>query len=98
MGQKLNRYDGRQGPNEFLLTFWCPGCKAEHPYSIPRWTWNGDMEKPTFMPSLLCNKDDPKSRCHFFVREGRIEYYGDCHHELAGKTIDLPDMPEDLVI
>lgn len=98
MGQKLNRYNSSKGSDEFTLTFWCPGCKREHPYSIPRWQWNGDMEKPTFTPSLLCNKDDPQTRCHLFVREGRIEYCADCHHELAGKTIDLPDMPEDLVI
>lgn len=37
-------------------------------------------------------------RCHTFVgcngaAPGQIIYLGDCTHELAGKTIDLPPMP-----
>lgn len=27
--------------------------------------------------------------CHSFVRDGRIEFLGDCTHELAGKTVPL---------
>lgn len=33
----------------------------------------------------------PKSVCHSFVRDGQIQYLGDCTHEYAGKTVDLPD-------
>jgi hypothetical protein len=29
--------------------------------------------------------------CHSFVRGGRIEFLADCTHELAGRTVDLPD-------
>lgn len=29
--------------------------------------------------------------CHSFVRDGRIEFLGDCTHKLAGQTVDLPD-------
>ena len=28
--------------------------------------------------------------CHSFVRDGRIEFLGDCTHSLAGQTVDLP--------
>ncbi|MFP4141499.1 MAG: DUF6527 family protein [Phycisphaerae bacterium] len=38
--------------------------------------------------------DDPGPTCrvcHSFVREGRIQFLGDCTHELAGQTVDLPD-------
>lgn len=28
--------------------------------------------------------------CHSFVRDGRIEFLGDCSHSMAGKTVDLP--------
>ncbi|MGC4033677.1 MAG: hypothetical protein QM754_18485 [Tepidisphaeraceae bacterium] len=28
-------------------------------------------------------------RCHSFVRDGQIEFLGDCTHELAGKTVPL---------
>lgn len=36
----------------------CPGCKSYHylgitPGTRPCWTFNGDLEKPTFSPSLL---------------------------------------------
>ncbi len=29
--------------------------------------------------------------CHSFVRDGRIQFLGDCTHELAGQTVDLPE-------
>ena len=28
-------------------------------------------------------------RCHSFMREGKIEFLGDCEHELAGQTVDM---------
>lgn len=30
--------------------------------------------------------------CHSFVRNGQIEFLGDCTHELAGQTVTLPDV------
>lgn len=33
----------------------------------------------------------PQMRCHSFITDGRIQFLGDCTHELAGKTVDLPD-------
>lgn len=51
-----------------VLTF-CPGCKSAHPFTIevgpdhpkgsngipaPVWQWDGNLECPTFSPSLLC--------------------------------------------
>lgn len=37
--------------------FWCPGCDHVHgiTYGDPAncWTWNGDLERPTFSPSVL---------------------------------------------
>lgn len=40
------------------LLFECPGCGTCHGIRIgagdgPRWSWNGDMDKPTFQPSIL---------------------------------------------
>jgi hypothetical protein len=32
-------------------------------------------------------------RCHSFVRAGRIQFLGDCTHDLGGQTVDLPDFP-----
>ena len=37
--------------------------------------------------------DDPlPSVCHSFIRDGRIQFLGDCTHSLAGQTVDLPDV------
>lgn len=77
----------------------CPGCDDFHVVDT-RWTFNGDFERPTFSPSLLLNGDptyhNPAApRCHSFIREGRIEFLGDCSHALAGKTVDLPELTYD---
>lgn len=32
------------------------------------------------------------SICHSFVRDGQIQFLGDCTHALAGQTVPLPDM------
>ena len=29
--------------------------------------------------------------CHSFVTDGLIQFLGDCTHNLAGQTVDLPD-------
>ncbi len=73
----------------------CPGCGCSH-YFDARWAFNGDQERPTFEPSLLVyenpNSVPPSPRCHSFVREGRIQFLGDCTHALAGQTVDLPEI------
>jgi hypothetical protein len=83
--------------------FFCPGCKRSHAFTVgppkrgpedPRWEFNGDFDKPTFKPSLLCNKDYPESRCHSFVTDGKIEFLGDCWHELKGQTVEVPEWEE----
>lgn len=89
---------------EGLLVFFCPGCRYDHPFHVapqrreprdgvpaPLWEWNGSFDKPTFMPSLLCNKDFPESRCHSFVTDGRIQFLDDCFHSLKGQTVDIPE-------
>lgn len=82
---------------------WCPGCKASHCFEAGRWTFDGNMESPTFSPSLITivNSHDreghdpeyPTERCHLFVRAGRIQFLSDCTHSLAGETVDLPHFP-----
>lgn len=32
--------------------------------------------------------------CHSFVTDGRIQFLGDCTHDLAGQTVPLPPFPE----
>ena len=83
--------------NEILqYTFFCPGCKKLHFVSVKGnivWDFNGDIEKPTFSPSILTwlpIKDYEKYRCHSFIKDGKIQFLGDCWHELKGQTVDLP--------
>ena len=68
----------------------------------PVWSWNGNKLKPTFSPSILTRLrwgPEGKEICnHVFVRDGKIQYLGDCTHEYAGKTLELPrlcDWPEE---
>jgi len=60
-----------------------------------KWTFNGDVEKPTIHPSIHVWHKDKKGNktttCHSFVTEGKIQYLNDCIHDLKGQTIDLPD-------
>ncbi|MCD8356604.1 MAG: hypothetical protein LUE11_08545 [Clostridia bacterium] len=59
-----------------------------------RWSFNGDFENPTFSPSMLQtypaeNPETGHVREHFFVSNGKIQYLPDCHHDMAGKTVDM---------
>lgn len=111
------------------LGFWCPGCREMHVVwhgagPGPRWTWNGDVDRPVFGPSVLvtghwytpkgaadeqawqdagCPQPRPQfetadTRCHTFVgcngaQPGQIIFLSDCTHELAGKVVDMADVP-----
>lgn len=81
--------DGDRGQR--VYAFHCPGCEYGHNIEVPRWTWNGSLELPTFTPSLLVNKDFPAARCHSHITDGKIQFLSDCFHKLAGQTVDIPD-------
>lgn len=51
------------------VVVWCPGCDQRHHFTVevldpeyrrpsgqpePVWQWDGNLERPTFSPSLLC--------------------------------------------
>ena len=90
--------------------FYCHGCKINHTYSIDDngWHFNGDIENPSFTPSLLnqtpilsneiidgkiVEKMKMINRCHLFVTNGKIHYCSDCDHEFAGKTMPMQLIP-----
>ncbi len=79
------------------IHFWCPGCDTMMSVCPIRWHWNGDLEKPTLSPSILqtCGPfpDGHTDVCHCFVRDGNIEFCGDCTHDKRG-TMPLPDLSE----
>jgi hypothetical protein len=80
--------------------FWCPGCEEPHQIDS-KWTFNGDVHKPTIRASVLVRSEDHSSgakvdtRCHLFVTDGKIQFLGDCTHSLKGKTVDMEPLPWD---
>lgn len=92
-----------------MIGFHCPACDQMHFYRTkefefpgPKWDFNGNVENPTFSPSLLVLTNAPRNeeekinrveytQCHLFITNGQILYCTDCPHELAGQSIPLPD-------
>lgn len=96
-----------------IMAIMCPACKCHHmiatspayPFNKGTvreaiWNFNGDMDNPTFSPSLLITtpevKDEeytiPATVCHSHIINGQIEFCGDCTHELNGQTVPLPEV------
>jgi hypothetical protein len=82
-----------------ILAFFCPGCRQIHQVRVrgpePRWGWNESLAAPTFTPSVKIwwtyGREHLQHVCHSFVRDGRIEFLGDCTHDLKGQTVDIPE-------
>jgi hypothetical protein len=81
--------------------FICQACGNCHFFIEPLWGWNQDREKPTVTGSILIHahpgtpgvfKDTP--RCHSLIKDGQIQYLSDCSHDMANKTIEIPDFDE----
>lgn len=95
---KVERGTGGEASQFEWWAFKCPGCDDTHHFYTKyrgntkfEWTFNGDVDKPTFTPSLLLSR--PGKRCHLFVTDGKIIYCGDCDHKLAGQTVPMEDLP-----
>lgn len=85
-----------------LFLHYCPGCKMAHGIDVGSpnkhtgaiWSFNGDAEKPTFNPSI-----NILNQCHYFIRDGMIQFCADSKHKLAGQTVPLPDFhPDDVFL
>lgn len=81
-------------------TLWCAGCDEPHVVYTnyagkPQWKFNGNLDKPSFTPSLLVyaipanDRYAGHPRCHSFITNGRMQFLGDCTHRLAGQTVPL---------
>lgn len=108
LSAKLRRVGPEEGHTTGSIAHWCPGCGHSHSiaiegpnYSGAKWTWDGNVDSPTFSPSVNIRwgrQADPKCDveggvCHYFIKAGKIEFLGDCTHALSGQTVDLPDLP-----
>jgi hypothetical protein len=87
------------------IYYWCSGCKHAHSVPTERWNWNGSTELPTLSPSVrhfvpAGTYGDGVQRpeqtlCHYFLRDGIIEYCSDCPHEFNGQKVALQEIPDD---
>jgi hypothetical protein len=76
----------------------CPACKRVH-YFDTGWKFDGNHERPTFDPSMLVQGylgGGKTGTCHSFLKNGQWQFLSDSTHELAGKTVDVIDLPESL--
>lgn len=95
-GRILHTVDNSGSPMSPDYVFWCPGCRCGHGVWVTRanrlgaiWRFNGNMERPTFEPSLKVMGVDEQSECHVVVTDGWLNYCGDCRHHLAGKRVPM---------
>jgi hypothetical protein len=91
---KLKYLDG-------TVTFECPGCGSWHCVPVEgarKWTWNGSVDLPSLVPSLMVTWDygDPPVHriCHTVVTDGKIAFQHDCTHELRGQTVAMLEIAD----
>lgn len=84
-----------ENPLRVQYIYFCKGCGFEHAFRTVadggKHQFNGNIDRPTISPSLLQDWEGVK-RCHSFINDGKIQYLDDCQHELAGQTIELPEI------
>ena len=94
---------------------WIVKCLAGHVHFYPvdknikfgpnkGWDFNGNLDKPTFTPSMKewtpaqkpynDHPGRPFWQCHFTITDGVITMCGDCTHEHAGKSGTLPEFTQ----
>lgn len=112
---QVSKFLRKVGPDQGYLVgsyeHYCPGCKGAHVIATDgknrsgaQWTFDGNVEKPTFSPSVNIRINTPdmgehyqpdiqSSVCHYFLRVGQIQFLGDCTHDLRGQTVAIPELP-----
>lgn len=85
---------------------YCPACERAHRLIVENeadpshvWQFDGDMEYPTFTPSLLVESGpmrpgEPNHICHSYMRNGVWRFLGDCTHSLANHKTPMVDFPD----
>jgi hypothetical protein len=77
----------------------------------PRWDWNGDLDAPVLSPSIKTHGARTadgegwaaNAICHSYIgcngaAPGEITFLSDCTHALAGKTVPLPEIPQETLL
>jgi hypothetical protein len=82
-------------------THWCPGCQHMHILPTPKdrsgsgWVYSNMEVRPTASPSFLhrWTEKGHDRVCHYVLTDGVLNFCPDCTHELADKSVSLPDIP-----
>jgi hypothetical protein len=83
------------GPGDRGFAHYCLPCGGAHRIWTEGkliWTFNGNVDAPTFSPSLKHTRRFGgvfMRICHYFIEDGLIKYQADCTHELAGQTVEM---------
>lgn len=80
--------------NDNQVLFRCPACKENHYIKIGAWSWNDDLDYPTFSPSVLvqgiqwAKNEYPE---YFNVAHANVEPGGDtvCHSFVTNGQIQF---------
>ena len=100
-----NVIDANDKPLGRSCWVWCIGCNVAHRIAIAdeagnhedvSWDWDGNMEHPTFDPSILTHTS-PLDVCHSYIKNGQWQYLSDSTHSKAGQTLDMIPLPNWLV-
>jgi len=98
LSSKLVRHEHE---GSVTIYHWCTACSCCHGFQVPRWSFNGDIEAPTFHPSMRLSvpmkMDSAEKRtiCHYVLMGGVICYCSDSPHDFAGMSVPLEDIPPD---
>lgn len=87
------------GCNHYFLTApklpaWTWNANAEQPTVSPSIRVGGtkDLTEEQYQQIRRGEPFTPEPHiCHFFIKEGKIEFCGDSTHEFAGKTVEMLD-------
>ena len=84
---------------------YCPACENAHrfmvksPDKVAVWQFNGNLEAPTFQPSLLVERRNWENEtwvrhiCHSYLTDSIWNFLADSTHNLAGIKTPMVDFP-----
>lgn len=60
------------------------------------WSWNGNIDEPTFRPSVLSTASwaGKPFKCHSYITKGIVHFLNDCTHKYAGQYQKLRSVDE----
>ena len=97
--RELHPFDKRWTFNgDFERPTFSPSLRLGPSWRMPT-GWDSDAAPKNPDGSLILGPEgrilgSVEHTCHLFLRDGQLQFLSDCTHELAGKTVQLPDLPE----